>query len=86
MFIVSRQSRHFSSIERRSARSTDRISPSLPSPIMEVGKTLRVTTRKAWRNWLEKNHERKKEIWLVYPLRHTGERRVLLLSEDDGGK
>jgi len=48
----------------------------LPSPIMEIGKTLRVTTRKAWRTWLEKNHVRKKEIWLVYATKQSGQGRV----------
>jgi uncharacterized protein YdeI (YjbR/CyaY-like superfamily) len=43
---------------------------------VEVRKTLRVTTRKAWRTWLEKNHARKKEIWLVHPLKHAGKRRL----------
>ena len=26
--------------------------------------------------WLEKNHARQNEIWLVYPLKHTGKRRL----------
>ncbi len=43
---------------------------------MEIGKTLRVTTRKAWRAWLEKNHARKKEIWLVYATKKSGKGRV----------
>src|SRR3954469_23962065 len=37
---------------------------------------LRVTTRKAWRAWLEKNHARKKEIWLVYATKKSGKGRV----------
>ena len=32
---------------------------------MEVGRTLDVRTRVAWRSWLRRNHARKKEIWLV---------------------
>jgi uncharacterized protein YdeI (YjbR/CyaY-like superfamily) len=32
---------------------------------MEIGETLYVTTTEAFRAWLEKNHEAKKEIWLV---------------------
>jgi len=28
--------------------------------------------RRAWRQWLEKNHRTKKEIWLVYYKKHTG--------------
>src|SRR3954469_23053216 len=43
---------------------------------MEIGETLRVTTRKAWRAWLEKNHARKKEIWLVYAKKQSGRARV----------
>jgi uncharacterized protein YdeI (YjbR/CyaY-like superfamily) len=43
---------------------------------MEIGKTLRVTTRKAWRTWLEKNHARKSEIWLVYATKQSGKGRV----------
>ena len=43
---------------------------------MEVGQTLRVTTRKAWRAWLQKNHARKKEIWLVYATKQSGQARI----------
>ena len=43
---------------------------------MEIGQKLRVTTRKAWRAWLEKNHARKKEIWLVYATKKSGRARV----------
>jgi uncharacterized protein YdeI (YjbR/CyaY-like superfamily) len=43
---------------------------------MEIGRKLRVTTRKAWRAWLEKNHARKKEIWLVYATKKSGKGRV----------
>lgn len=43
---------------------------------MEIGKTLLVTTRKAWRTWLSKNHLRQREIWLVYPLKQTGNSRI----------
>lgn len=43
---------------------------------MEIGKTLRITTRKAWRAWLEKNHAKKKEIWLVYATKQSGKPRV----------
>jgi uncharacterized protein YdeI (YjbR/CyaY-like superfamily) len=43
---------------------------------VNIGQTLRVTTRKAWRAWLEKNHARKKEIWLVYATKKSGKARV----------
>jgi uncharacterized protein YdeI (YjbR/CyaY-like superfamily) len=32
---------------------------------MEIGETLYVTTRQAFRRWLEQNHQKKKEIWLI---------------------
>src|SRR5256714_2273374 len=43
---------------------------------MEISKALRVTTRKALRAWLEKNHAWKNEIWLVYATKKSGKRRV----------
>src|SRR5687767_5701665 len=38
--------------------------------------TVHVTTRKAWRSWLARNHAKKNEIWLVYWRAHTGKPRV----------
>ncbi len=35
-------------------------------------KTLYVSNRKDWRDWLEKNHGSEKKIWLVYYKKHTG--------------
>jgi uncharacterized protein YdeI (YjbR/CyaY-like superfamily) len=35
-------------------------------------KTLQVTNRSDWRAWLEQNHDKETEIWLVYYKRHTG--------------
>ncbi|HKP01893.1 MAG TPA: YdeI/OmpD-associated family protein [Chthoniobacterales bacterium] len=43
---------------------------------MEVGTTLYVTTRKAWRAWLQKNHAKQKEIWLVYTKKQSGKARI----------
>src|SRR5438045_290353 len=39
---------------------------------MELGVTLDVRTRAAWRAWLLRNHARKKEIWLVYHAKASG--------------
>ena len=39
---------------------------------MEVGETLDVRTRTAWRAWLKRNHARKKQIWLVYHTKASG--------------
>ncbi|MCX6778575.1 MAG: YdeI/OmpD-associated family protein [Candidatus Micrarchaeota archaeon] len=44
---------------------------------MKIGKTLYVSDRKAWRAWLAENYDREKEIWLVYPKKHTGKPRIL---------
>lgn len=35
-----------------------------------------LTNRKDWRLWLKENHNREKEIWLVYYKKHTGKPRV----------
>lgn len=32
---------------------------------MEIGETIYVTTGDEFREWLEKNHQTKKEIWLI---------------------
>ncbi|UCG92704.1 MAG: YdeI/OmpD-associated family protein [candidate division WOR-3 bacterium] len=39
---------------------------------MKITDTLYVTDRDAWRTWLIKNHETKKEVWLIYYKKHTG--------------
>jgi uncharacterized protein YdeI (YjbR/CyaY-like superfamily) len=39
---------------------------------MKTIKTLYVTNRKAWREWLEKNHTSEKEVWLIHYKKHTG--------------
>ena len=33
---------------------------------MDVGRTLDVAARSAWRAWLRKNHRRAREVWLVF--------------------
>lgn len=39
---------------------------------MEITEQLYFTNRKDWRLWLEKNYDKKKEVWLVYYKKHTG--------------
>jgi len=39
-------------------------------------KTLKVSTREAWRAWLARHHASATEVWLQYAKRHTGEPRV----------
>ncbi len=43
---------------------------------MEITKTLYVTDRKDWREWLRKNYKTEKEIWLVYFKKDTGKPRI----------
>jgi len=43
---------------------------------VELGKTLEVANREEWRQWLARNHDKAKEIWLVYHRRASGRSRV----------
>ncbi len=43
---------------------------------MEIGKTLYVVDRKAWRQWLSKNYKSEKEIWLIYYKKSSGKPRI----------
>ena len=43
---------------------------------MKLGKTLYVTNRKQWRSWLAKNHDKEKEIWLIYYRKSSGKKRI----------
>jgi uncharacterized protein YdeI (YjbR/CyaY-like superfamily) len=38
--------------------------------------TIYFTDRQEWRNWLEKNFEKKNEIWLEFPKKETGRKRI----------
>ena len=39
---------------------------------MDVGETLKVRTTDQWRRWLARNHDKKKEIWVVYFKKTSG--------------
>lgn len=43
---------------------------------MKIGKTLYVVDRKDWRSWLAKNHDTKKELWLIYYKKSSGKPRI----------
>jgi uncharacterized protein YdeI (YjbR/CyaY-like superfamily) len=47
---------------------------------MKNMKTIYIKDRQAWRDWLEKNHDKKKEAWLLYYKKHTGKLRVEYLD------
>ena len=38
--------------------------------MVRLTEKLHVTNRHDWRLWLEKNHETKKEVWLIYYKKH----------------
>ena len=44
---------------------------------MKKLKTLYIIDRKKWRKWLEKNFDKEKEIWLIYPNKSSGKPRIL---------
>ena len=37
---------------------------------------LHIFTREEWRNWLRKNHNKRKKVWLIYYKKHTGKPRI----------
>ena len=43
---------------------------------MKIGKTLEITNRKDWRSWLQKNHSKEKEVWLIYYKKSSGKPRI----------
>jgi uncharacterized protein YdeI (YjbR/CyaY-like superfamily) len=43
---------------------------------VEVGQKLHARTRSAWRTWLQRNHARRKEIWLVFHAKASGKASV----------
>ena len=44
---------------------------------MNITKTLYVTDREEWREWLERNFDKEKEVWLIYPHKSSGKPRIL---------
>lgn len=43
---------------------------------MKIGETLYAKTRVEWREWLADNHDKAKEIWLVYPAKTSDKIRI----------
>lgn len=43
---------------------------------MEITKTLHVSDREAWRDWLREHSKIEKEIWLIYYRKETGQPRI----------
>ena len=45
---------------------------------MELNNALCFRNRDEWRKWLEKNHEKEKEVWLVHYKKHSGKMGIQL--------
>jgi len=43
---------------------------------VKITKTLYISSRKAWRDWLKKHYKAEKEIWLVYYRKQAGKPRI----------
>lgn len=43
---------------------------------MKISNTLYAASREDWREWLEKNHDTEKDVWLIYYKKHTGRARI----------
>jgi uncharacterized protein YdeI (YjbR/CyaY-like superfamily) len=43
---------------------------------MEISEKIYFVNRKQWRDWLEKNHETAKDIWLIYYKKNSGKPRI----------
>ena len=43
---------------------------------MQIGKTLYVSSRKAWRSWLARYHKSENEIWLIYYKKQSDKPRI----------
>ena len=43
---------------------------------MEITRTFYAPSRKEWRAWLQKNHTRRKEVWLISPRTGSGKRKI----------
>jgi uncharacterized protein YdeI (YjbR/CyaY-like superfamily) len=44
--------------------------------LMKMNNILHIINRKDWRTWLEKNHDSRKEAWLIYYKKHTAKFRI----------
>ena len=52
---------------------------------MKITKIFYPKDKKAWRNWLEKNHAKKKEVWLLYYRKSSGKPRIPYYDAVDEG-
>jgi len=50
---------------------------------MDIGKTIDVSSRNGWRKWLDKNHDKEQEIWIVFYKKTTGKQTLFLMEAMD---
>ena len=43
---------------------------------MNITNPLHVMNREEWRAWLEQNHDKETQVWLVFYKAHTGQPRI----------
>jgi uncharacterized protein YdeI (YjbR/CyaY-like superfamily) len=43
---------------------------------MDTGKIFYAKSLPEWHSWLKKNHHKEKEVWLVFPKKSSGEKRI----------
>ena len=44
---------------------------------MDSIKTLYITNRKDWRKWLEKHFDKERDVWLIFPKKSSGKKRIV---------
>ncbi|UCE28860.1 MAG: hypothetical protein JSV85_06245 [Candidatus Bathyarchaeota archaeon] len=57
---------------KKSGGSENSEEPLTGESLMELTNSLYAVGRDDWREWLRRNHDVKKEIWLIYYKKHTG--------------
>ena len=43
---------------------------------LDLGKTIYLSDRKSWRDWLAEHHDSESEVWLIYYRKETGKPRI----------
>jgi uncharacterized protein YdeI (YjbR/CyaY-like superfamily) len=57
--------------------SEDKTRSQVREDFMKISDELYVTSRSDWHDWLRRNHDAKKEVWLIFYKKHTGKPSIL---------
>jgi uncharacterized protein YdeI (YjbR/CyaY-like superfamily) len=49
----------------------------MPAQLPSPNDIIQMKDRRSWRMWLEKNHDRKQSVWILFPKKHTSRRSVV---------